>query len=76
MSGRATNQANKSNKHTMLAQGYIDKGGRRRINIRFNEDTWTQLRTIALKNKISLTETVREMVEWAIEEFYNDVPKE
>lgn len=55
-----------------LRGGRVAKGSMRwgmpRCVVAFDEDTFAEIRALAIKNKTSFAQTVRELVEWGLEE--------
>lgn len=47
--------------------GYVRHGGHKQIAIRFDPDTFAQIEILAVKDRVSFAEKVRQLVEWGLE---------
>lgn len=50
-----------------LAEGAVRANGIRKFNTAFDEETYQQIRNLAMKSGVSFTQQVRLLVEWGLE---------
>lgn len=48
------------------AAGYL-RNGMRRIAVEFDQETFDLVQTLALRDRVSFAEVVRQLVEWGLE---------